>query len=552
MTERGLCIDWTAAVWPQVLDNFGRATKLTIQLFGPDEKPIVGPVNPTVLFPLFAAAAADLVPACVQRCLSARVSDPAVVESRGGISACAAAIRNDDDTICAVAVAGYALTSHLSVLEVRRLAARGGRPFEALWPQIRTAVPMAAEQLTLYGVLLRTLLESVLAEHMSAHTATLARRQAEAANHAKDEFLAMLAHELRNPLSAVRNAVAAASLDEVQRAHALDIARRQADQLGRLIDDLLDVARITQGRISLRKESVCLAEILERAMDSARSFIDARGLTLRTALVSEPICIEADPARLEQVFVNLLTNAAKFTEASGRIDVIVENQGDEVVVRVCDTGIGIAPEMLLRVWDLFAQAERGLDRAAGGLGIGLTIARRLVELHGGSIEARSDGLGKGAEFVVRMPTLLTTGNDAPPARPVDTILHGSGRVLLIEDNPDAAESLAMLLELHGHRVRAVHDGVAALVAARASVPDVMLVDIGLPGMNGYEVARRVREDPQLEGVVLVALTGYGREEDKQQAMAAGFDYHLVKPVNPQALHALVARIAEADEPTTIH
>ena len=370
------------------------------------------------------------------------------------------------------------------------------------------------------------------------------RMQAEAANAAKDEFLAMLAHELRNPLSAVRHAVASASLDDASRPRALEIARRQADQLGRLIDDLLDVARITQGRIALRKARVRLASIIEQAVDSTRSFIESRGLHLTVGMVPEVIRMEADLTRLEQVFANLLSNAAKYTEPGGRIDVTVELASNEVIVRVRDTGIGIAPAMLPRVWDLFMQADRAPDRPQGGLGIGLTIARRLVELHGGRIEAHSQGLGQGSEFTVTLPTLPMTSEEPRAATRAEPGAQGTARVLLVEDNPDAAESLTMLLELLGHRVRAAHDGIAALDAARANVPDVMLVDIGLPGMDGYEVARRVRRDPQLKEVVLVALTGYGREEDKQQAMAAGFDYHLVKPVAPDAIHGLVARLGK--------
>jgi two-component system, sensor histidine kinase len=388
-------------------------------------------------------------------------------------------------------------------------------------------------------------------DHLAARER--ARLEAEAANSAKDEFLAMLAHELRNPLSAVRNAVAAASLDESYRPHALEIARRQSDQLGRLIDDLLDVARVTRGQITLRKKRVRLAEVIEEAVESMRPTIESRGLTLRVELTREPICVEADSARLEQVFVNLLSNAAKYTEAGGQIDVMVEPQGEEVGVRIRDTGIGIASEMLPRLWDLFTQADRTLDRPQGGLGIGLTVARRLVELHGARIEAQSQGLGQGAEFVVTLPALPTM-EERRPTTVAESLPQRTARILVVEDNADTAESLTMLLEVLGHHVRAAHDGVAALDAARANVPDVMLVDIGLPGMDGYEVARRVRREPQLKQVVLVALTGYGQDEVKQQAMAAGFDYHLVKPVNPEALHGLVARLGKStpEDSSTLH
>jgi two-component system CheB/CheR fusion protein len=264
--------------------------------------------------------------------------------------------------------------------------------------------------------------------------------------------------------------------------------------------------------------------------------------------------VDADPARLEQVFVNLLSNAAKYTDAGGRIQLSSQLRGEEVIVRVQDTGIGISAELLPRMWELFMQAERAPDRAQGGLGIGLTVVRRLVEMHGGRVAAHSDGPGKGSQFSVTLPALAVAAEDVRVEKPAASVSQRIARVLLVEDNPDAADSLALLLEVLGHRVRSVYDGVTGLDAARANPPDVMLVDIGLPGMDGYEVAQLVRRDPALKNVVLVALTGYGRDEDKRRAMAAGFDYHLVKPVNPDALQGLVARLAatDPDEPPAIH
>jgi CheY-like chemotaxis protein len=246
-----------------------------------------------------------------------------------------------------------------------------------------------------------------------------------------------------------------------------------------LIDDLLDVARITQGRITLRKEHVYVARIVARAVESTGSLIESRSVHLTVSLPAEPLRVEADPARLEQVFVNLLSNAAKYTEMGGSIDVIAERQGQEVTIRVRDTGVGIAPEMLAHIWELFAQSGQTLDRAQGGLGIGLTVARRLVELHGARIEAYSDGLGQGAEFVVTFPLLPPTTDETHAVLPSGSIPHA--RILVVEDNVDVAESLTILLELLGHQVRAVCDAIAALEAARADIPDVMLVDIGLPG-----------------------------------------------------------------------
>jgi signal transduction histidine kinase len=358
----------------------------------------------------------------------------------------------------------------------------------------------------------------------------------------QDEFLAMLAHELRNPLAAVRDAVTVAALDDARRGRALEIARRQSEQLGRLVDDLLDVARIRQGRISLRTEPLSMAAIVERAVESARPLLESRGLRATVALPSAPVFVAADPARLEQVLVNLLSNAAKYTEPGGRVDVVAERRDGEAAIRVRDTGIGIAPEMLPRVWDLFTQADRALDRAPGGLGIGLTVARRLVELHGGRIEARSDGLGKGAEFVVTLPALARADVDAAPPSAAEPTARGAARVLVVEDNRDAAESLAMLLDTVGHRVTVVHDAGVALEATRAREFDVALIDIGLPGMDGYELARQIRDLGRRP--VLVAVTGYGAQEDKERARGAGFDHHLVKPVDFVALQDVLRGVPE--------
>jgi PAS domain S-box-containing protein len=370
------------------------------------------------------------------------------------------------------------------------------------------------------------------------------RDRLEISNRRKDEFLVMLSHELRNPLSAVRTALAAASLNESRRPRALEIARHQTDQLGRLVDDLLDATRLTQGRITLRKERVSIAQILDRAIENIRSVVESQNLHLIATMTPETLQVEADPTRLEQVFVNLLSNAAKYTEAGGRIDVIAERRKEEVFVHIRDTGIGIVPEMLPFIWDLFTQAEPGLDHAQGGLGIGLTVARRLVELHGGRIQAHSEGLGKGAEFLVCLPLTPAISEGQYPGVTTPRMAQRCTSILLVEDNRDAAESLTILLELLGHRIRVVHDGVAAMKAARSNVPDVMLVDIGLPGMDGYEVARRVRLDPNLKRVTLIALTGYGHKEDKRRAMMAGFDHHLVKPVDTDLLQELLVTIRE--------
>jgi signal transduction histidine kinase/CheY-like chemotaxis protein len=375
----------------------------------------------------------------------------------------------------------------------------------------------------------------VAARRESEHRA---RRTAEAANRAKDEFLALLSHELRNPLSAVRNAITSARLDPSTRDRALEIAGRQSEHLTRLVDDLLDVARITQGKIRLRRERVLLGAAAVRAIESARSFVEGRGHTLSLVSSGEGV-VYADPARLEQIIENLVTNAAKYTPPGGRIDVEIEHLGDKAILRVRDNGMGISADMLPRVFDLFSQGDVRLDHGQGGLGIGLTVVRRLVELHEGQIEARSGGPGQGSEFIIRLPALPMHEGNEPGGRPSSEIVPPA-RVLVVEDNPDAAESLQLLLELFGHRVRVVHDGPAAIAAVRAEAPDIAIVDIGLPGMDGYEVARHLREQPGLERTTLVALSGYGRDEDKQQAITAGFHLHLTKPIDADRLQALLA------------
>jgi PAS domain S-box-containing protein len=382
-----------------------------------------------------------------------------------------------------------------------------------------------------------------------------ARGEAEATSRAKDEFLAMLGHELRNPLSAVRNAIVAARLDPSRRDRALDVARRGADRLGQLVDDLLDVARVTQGRITLRRQRLSFAGVVERALEATRSLLEERAVATMLAIADSGVEVDGDTTRLEQVVVNLVSNAAKFSDPGGAIAVAVTPERGDVVLRVADRGVGIAPEMLPRVFDLFAQADRSLDRPQGGLGIGLTVVKRLVELHGGSVEARSDGIGRGAEFVVRLPALVAPPETTAPAADAASSVRPCARIVLVDDNADVAESLSMLLELLGHRVRVAVDGPSALELARTAVPDVMLIDIGLPGMDGYEVARRVRRDPALGGVALIALTGYGRDEDRERARDAGFDHHLVKPVDPHLLEGLVARlpsVAGASPGVAIH
>jgi PAS domain S-box-containing protein len=364
----------------------------------------------------------------------------------------------------------------------------------------------------------------------------------------KDEFLAMLSHELRNPLAPLMNAV-----QLLRQQHgtetpiqwkARSIIERQLGQLKHLVDDLLEVSRINSGRVRLRQARVGVSGIVEAALETARPLINERKHEITVSEPPEPIWLYADPARLEQVLVNLLTNAAKYTDEGGHIWLTVELEGASCVLRVRDTGVGISADLLPHIFDLFTQAERSMDRAQGGLGIGLSLVQRLVELHGGTVEAQSV-IGKGSEFIVRLPAVSGPGARRPspivnPAVPPP----GRLKVLVVDDSVDMAESLAMLVESAGHESRTVHDGPSTLKAAVEFVPNVVLLDIGLPGMNGYEVARQLRKEPLLKNAVLVASTGYGRESDRQASVEAGFDYHLVKPAEFSEVRRILATVAQ--------
>jgi PAS domain S-box-containing protein len=368
------------------------------------------------------------------------------------------------------------------------------------------------------------------------------------ADRRKDEFLAILAHELRNPLAPIRQAAMISRLagaSEEQLRWSREVIERQVGHMARLLDDLLDVSRITRGTLEVKCSHVELGSIVEAAIETARPAIDARRHELIVEKANEPLYLEADPLRLAQVFGNLLTNAAKYTHSQGRIRLVVERQGESAVGRVIDNGIGLSPETLPSIFDMFVQIAPALDRTESGLGIGLALARGLVELHDGTIEAHSAGLGRGSELIVRLPLARAT-SAAPVAEPPVTPPRSVAspiRVLVADDNRDAAESLAMLLRLEGHEVVTAHDGEAAFSAIERSRPQLALLDIGMPKLNGYEMAARVRAQPWGAGITLAAITGWGQAEDQRKALAVGFDHHLVKPVDPASLLALCAQVA---------
>ena len=368
----------------------------------------------------------------------------------------------------------------------------------------------------------------------------------------KDEFLAMLSHELRNPLAPISNAVKLLQLQKNQnpiQQQARTIIERQVGTLKHLIDDLLEISRINTGRVQLRLERIVLSGVVERAVETVRPLIAQRRQDLTLSVPPHPLWLHADAARLEQVVVNLLTNAAKYTDEGGHLWLSVEQEGDRAVLRVRDTGIGIAPELLPRIFDLFTQAEPSLDRSQGGLGIGLCLVQRLVDLHGGTVKAYSI-LGQGSEFVVRLPVMLDSMAPLPlPSPSIETAAPPEKyhRVLVVDDNVDAAQSLAILLQAFGHDVRIAYDGPDAVKAALEFQPDVVLLDIGLPGLSGLEVARWIRKHAGLENIVLVAMTGYGQATDREHSQEAGCDHHLVKPVDFDQVRKILASVAQKAE-----
>lgn len=361
----------------------------------------------------------------------------------------------------------------------------------------------------------------------------------------------MLAHELRNPLAPIRNGLELIRLagdDAATREQAQGMMERQVAQMVRLTDDLLDLARISQGRLELRKEQVEFASVVRSAVEATRPLIEANRHELHISLPPAPILLEGDLTRLAQVFSNLLNNSAKYTEPGGRIWLTVERQEAAVVATVRDTGIGIPGEMLSRIFEMFTQVDRSLEKARGGLGIGLTLVRQLVEMHGGRVEARSEGPDRGSLFIVHLPVITAAASPLHPTPSAEKkgFSPPGHRILVVEDHEDSAKIMEMMLKKMGHAPRIAYDGVEAIEAAEAFRPDVIFLDIGMPRLNGYDAARRIREQPWGKKILLVALTGWGQEADKCRSREAGFDFHLIKPVDPAVLNTLLAELGSAE------
>jgi PAS domain S-box-containing protein len=416
----------------------------------------------------------------------------------------------------------------------------GDRPYGVLGVHTRRRRTFTRDDVNFLQGIANILAEAMARAHAETERAELLKRAQEArvaaekANQAKDEFLAMLSHELRNPLAAITNAsrlLEESDHPDERTAHLGSIVARQGEHLTRMVDDLLDVSRLSSGKIVLRRDPVDMKDVVGR---SVASFSEAGRLDRHQLDVDvKSVFVQGDATRLEQIVRNLLDNALKYTPPGGRVEVTVERQGDVMALHVRDTGVGIAPEILPHIFELFVQAQRSLDRAQGGLGLGLTLVRRLVEMHGGTVSACSGGSAQGSQFEVRIPVAETEAGSRPSSSP--PAASARRRILVVEDNPDARETLVMLLESWGHHVEQAENGEAALERVARTTIEVALIDVGLPGMDGYALARALRANPTSAHLRLVALTGYSREEDRRRAHEAGFDAYLVKPVDPQAL-----------------
>lgn len=406
----------------------------------------------------------------------------------------------------------------------------------------RLPVLVSFNLMPLDGVLATCLVITDLTEHRH-------NQRLQDSDRRKDEFLAMLAHELRNPLAPIANAVQVLNLSNREQsaevAWACDLVARQVRQLTRIVDDLLDVSRITRGKINLQKERTPITTVITAAVEASRPLVESRRHQLHIELLAETLLVEVDVVRMAQVLTNLLNNSAKYTDEGGEIWLSVRRDGDLLKISVRDNGAGMSADMLATVFDLFTQADRTIDRSQGGLGIGLTLVNSLVELHGGSVDAASPGLGQGSEFTVWLPLAVDESRGMP--RPAGAASNGmskaaSHRVLVVDDNVDSAGSLARMLRAMGHEARVSHDGAEAIDAALDFRPALVLLDIGLPGMNGYAVAERLRGEATLGGVVLAALTGYGEDQDRQRSQEAGFDRHIVKPIDMSVLQELISQL----------
>jgi signal transduction histidine kinase len=557
-------------VWQEGLERYARATNLAVALVDADGRLLGQCINPRPTWSLLRAQRppdADACPFCLMlyhpRSYVAEALTKGgfrVTRDRTGLAHVTVPLVLGDHVLGAL-VAGQVFDRYPEQLGLEHMARTCGLRPDQVWELARQEAPVTRSTLRVYADLLATLGNTFLRTRydtvieanrlaemtrlrdlLQQRTQELTQRTQELteADRQKDAFLAILSHELRNPLAPIRNAVYLMQrhsplASEVQ--WGVDVIDRQVQHATRLVDDLLDLSRIARNTLDLRPERLDLGEVLRVAMETSRPFLEAGGPNFVATLPPEPIGLDADPIRLAQVIANLLNNAAKYTEPGGHIWLSAERHADEAVVTVRDTGTGIPAELLPRIFEMFTQG----GGASGGLGIGLALAKRIVELHGGTLTAHSDGPGTGSTFTARLPAARTPAPARPRARPARE-RTAPRRILVVDDERLSVVSWERLLRMEGHEVRTAHDGLAGVEVAEAFRPDVVLLDIGLPQLDGYEVARAIRQQPWGQGVVLIALTGWGQEADRHRSTAAGFDHHLVKPVDPSALVHLLASL----------
>jgi signal transduction histidine kinase/ActR/RegA family two-component response regulator len=531
-------------VWRTALEKYSAVTHLTVTLYDRDACAVSSTEAPTPLRALFEEHGFDpgIFVECARRCVDQAQERPVVVVSPAyGLAVVGTSLVLEGEIVGA-AVGGYALVDFAEATGVGRLAREGGIPFRRLWEVARQQQPIPARRLVVDGELLQVLGDALLRENHRArqYEETAARLTREAA--AKDEFLAVFGHELRNPLAPVTTALHLMRLHgSASKEH--EIIERQVRHMTRLVEDLLDVSRITRGKIELERRPIELSDVVSRAVELAEPALDEGRHVLQVRVPRTGMVLDADPARLSQVFANLLVNAAKYSRSGTTVTVRAERQAQTIRVSVSDQGKGIAPEMVDRIFDIFVQEPQSLDRARGGLGLGLAIVKSIVDLHGGTVAAESEGVGCGSQFIVELPASLASAPDpepsaTPPQRRTPQRAAESRRILVVDDNEDTTAVMAELLTWAGHEVAVAHDGPSALEVAARFAPEIALLDIGLPVMDGYELAVRLRR--LVPGVRLVAISGYGQEADRRRGREAGFEEHFVTPSQVEQLARVLA------------
>ena len=563
------------AVWQDTLEGFARATKLAVLMVDQNGRPIGSCINPHRLWQTVTAGAQVAVPACpfclhpesnCQALADARRS-AAVTFARGraGLAHVVVPVRLGAHSL-AFLLAGQVFDQFPEQLLIYDLARATGTSPQVLWDIARRDVPVNRTVLQAYGDLLATLAQSYVranhsaivdrqryAEILGLHADLAERKEIEAAlrqaDRRKNQFLATLAHELRNPLAPMMTAVHLlknADTDGRLPERALATLDRQLHHMVRLIDDLLDFSRITRGQIALQRERVAVGDVVAAAVETSRPEIEQRQHRLLVDLPDTRLWLDADPVRISQAVSNLLTNAARYMDPGGDVRLSVTEADDQVVVSVADSGFGIARDLISDVFEMFVRGRDSAAAAPGGLGIGLSLAKTLVEMHGGSIAVKSEGPNQGSEFTIRLPRSSPPSSNAIDSAETDR--HHSSlrtlRILIVEDNPDARDMMTYALTEKGHDVKAAVDGPTAFRAVEEWCPDVALLDIGLPGMSGHEVARRFKDNPRLRNTTLVALTGWGQEKDRLLSADSGIDHHLTKPIDPDQLERVLARVVK--------